>query len=340
MMTRTRNVDPSSLGRLRHQQLCPLLLARLHRPSVLCIDHRPCSASVSTSPPHTLPLTNPMRLIAVPLARARPGAQPVCTYLAQRLTPPKPNLPPSSSPADGTESKPATAETKQPPLSTRLLTKASQFWTALGRDGEDGKARAVFDWKRRTYNTGEKLMDRIEYEEWALKAVDPALGPRLDLAKVKEKANGKADGEVSDRGDPQRLMLVAPYQSMYAHPHADSDALTSRVSRCSRRTLQRHPFISTTPPTSSLQAASSTTSAPSHPRARRITAPAWSGASSACPSPSPLCWSPWCPTCPSSTSYGGHTAIGKVSGRPLTPCQSDVKPPADPFLYPLLLRPS
>jgi hypothetical protein len=44
----------------------------------------------------------------------------------------------------------------------------------------------VLDWKRRTYKTGEKLMDRIEYEEWALKAVDPTLGPSLNPVKKSE----------------------------------------------------------------------------------------------------------------------------------------------------------
>lgn len=106
-----------------------------------------------------------MRLIAVPLARVRPGAHPVSTFLSQ---------PTKIAHAAGAST---TDSSKQPPLSTRLLNKASDFWIGLSKDGEDGKKVAIFDWKRRTYTFGEKLMDRIEYEEWALKAVDPSLDP-------------------------------------------------------------------------------------------------------------------------------------------------------------------
>lgn len=71
----------------------------------------------------------------------------------------------------------------KPPLTTRLMNKASDFWIGLGREGQ----KSTFDWKRKTYNAGEKLMDRIEYEEWALKGVDPTLGPTLNLQEVAKK---------------------------------------------------------------------------------------------------------------------------------------------------------
>lgn len=109
-----------------------------------------------------------MRLIAVPLARAKPGAIPLSTFLAQAAKQ-APNTNTTSSSADGTPAQ------KQAPFMTRMLDKASTFWVGLGKPG----VKSTFDWKRRTYETGEKLMDRIEYEEWALKGVDPALGPKL-----------------------------------------------------------------------------------------------------------------------------------------------------------------
>lgn len=42
-------------------------------------------------------------------------------------------------------------------------------------------------------------MDRIEYEEWALKAVDPTLGPKLIVGKGED---GKESQEVRQK-DPQ-----------------------------------------------------------------------------------------------------------------------------------------
>lgn len=103
-----------------------------------------------------------MRLVAVPLARTRPSVNPISTFVAQRAA----------------NAAKVTQESKDPkavPLSTRLLKKASAFWMDLGRTDQ----KSTFDWKRRTYVAGERLMDRIEYQEWALKAIDPALGPRL-----------------------------------------------------------------------------------------------------------------------------------------------------------------
>lgn len=125
-----------------------------------------------------------MRLIAIPLARASKSSAPVATFLAQRA--PK-SLPPtptatskvsqttqgSTSPSTST-SKDADSE-KKPPLASRIMQKASDFWIGLGKPDQ----KSFLDWKKRTYVTGEKLMDRIEYEEWALKAVDPALGPSI-----------------------------------------------------------------------------------------------------------------------------------------------------------------
>ncbi|PWN19715.1 hypothetical protein BCV69DRAFT_271634 [Microstroma glucosiphilum] len=160
-----------------------------------------------------------MRLIAVPLARVRPSAHPVCTFLAQRSPRPQPPIPTpasataSSSPAgpSSSPSSPASSEASpssssaQTPLTTRILTKASDFWLSLGRDGQDGKKVAVLDWKRRTYKTGEKLMDRIEYEEWALKAVDPTLGPSLNPVK---KSEGEELKDLKPGETPSHLATV------------------------------------------------------------------------------------------------------------------------------------
>lgn len=122
-----------------------------------------------------------MRIIAIPLARARAGVTPVSTFLAQK-TPIKTSFT-SHKLAESTATKASISssnstskeEEKKEPLSKRIMSKASAFWVDLGREDQ----KSTFDWKRRTYTLGEKLMDQIEYEEWALKGVDPSIGPTL-----------------------------------------------------------------------------------------------------------------------------------------------------------------
>jgi len=59
--------------------------------------------------------------------------------------------------------------------SQSYLTRATNFganqWTKLGKAKKDS-------WLNKIYVFGERLMDRIAFEEWALKALDPALAPR------------------------------------------------------------------------------------------------------------------------------------------------------------------
>ncbi|KZV97369.1 hypothetical protein EXIGLDRAFT_379144 [Exidia glandulosa HHB12029] len=63
---------------------------------------------------------------------------------------------------------PPPAETTDGPnLLKRGVTKAVQLWDKMG-DKPEG------NWQRRIYVYGQKLMDRLEYEELALKVVDPS----------------------------------------------------------------------------------------------------------------------------------------------------------------------
>ncbi|GBE89343.1 hypothetical protein SCP_1600040 [Sparassis crispa] len=67
-----------------------------------------------------------------------------------------------------------------PPLSAkerqgfarRAITKASQLWEKLGKAEESS-------WKRKTFLYGERLMNRLDFEELALQSVDPSLGPKI-----------------------------------------------------------------------------------------------------------------------------------------------------------------
>ncbi|KAL1950835.1 hypothetical protein VTO73DRAFT_5959 [Trametes versicolor] len=54
----------------------------------------------------------------------------------------------------------------------RIVAKASDIWAGFGKAPEG-------NWKRRSFLYGERLIDRLEFEELALKSLDPSLGPRL-----------------------------------------------------------------------------------------------------------------------------------------------------------------
>ncbi|PWN49828.1 hypothetical protein IE53DRAFT_374924 [Violaceomyces palustris] len=165
-----------------------------------------------------------MRLIAVPLARARPGATPISTFIAQRSKRIKPSSTKLSSDGEGeSQGKPVI------PFTTRMLSKASNFWMDMGRADQ----KSTLDWKRRTYTLGEKLMDRIEYQEWALKGVDPALGPRLNTLSQKstDSDEGKSKpGEIDrrkSRSDEKVSLLYPPSLLSPAPLLASLESLTS-----------------------------------------------------------------------------------------------------------------
>lgn len=96
-----------------------------------------------------------MRILAVPLAR-RPHSPPLLTFIAQSL---------SASGYNGSTTQ------KRPSMLDRL----NSMWINLGRSD----VRSLFDWRRRIFLLGERIMDQIEYEEWALKGIDTTTGPSL-----------------------------------------------------------------------------------------------------------------------------------------------------------------
>ncbi|WFD22629.1 hypothetical protein MEQU1_001303 [Malassezia equina] len=99
-----------------------------------------------------------MKIMAVPLARnGNPARVPYLTYISYTTS-------------KGERKRPSSL-----PLSQRIMVQASNAWSNLGRED----SRSLFDWKRRIFLLGERIMDRIEYEEWALKGIDQALGPSI-----------------------------------------------------------------------------------------------------------------------------------------------------------------
>lgn len=187
-----------------------------------------------------------MRLIAVPLARAKPGLSPVSTFLAQRSPIPPSFVSKRGEMAAKDTDKNVTGKNKdqtppstqhKPPLSSRIMAKAAEFWVGLGREDQT----SPFDWKRRTYSLGERLMDRIEYEEWALKGIDPALGPTLNPNERKDRSEEKGeetklqqkvnDGIEHDKSLPVGMSLnvsVNPMHvfSAYIHDSLDTPSLS------------------------------------------------------------------------------------------------------------------
>ncbi|KIP09703.1 hypothetical protein PHLGIDRAFT_67051 [Phlebiopsis gigantea 11061_1 CR5-6] len=73
--------------------------------------------------------------------------------------------------------------------------KAGDLWAGFGKAPEG-------HWKRRTFLYGERLVDRIDFEELALKSLDPSLGPNLTRF-------GHSESNVESEKTPQ-IPLIYP----------------------------------------------------------------------------------------------------------------------------------
>ncbi|GAA5990202.1 hypothetical protein JCM11641_001816 [Rhodosporidiobolus odoratus] len=109
--------------------------------------------------------------------------------------------------------------------------KAADLWSGLGK-AEKG-------WKKKAYDTGERLMDKIEYEEWALKAIDPALAPRPIAASLSSKSSPSSPSSSSRKPsadetvellypasllEPEALLASLRKQLHHRAPHHKSAA--------------------------------------------------------------------------------------------------------------------
>ncbi|KAI0036548.1 mitochondrial K+-H+ exchange-related-domain-containing protein [Vararia minispora EC-137] len=64
----------------------------------------------------------------------------------------------------------------QPPsLANRITSKAASLWARFGNAPEG-------NWRRRLFGYGERLVDKIEFEELALSSLDPSMGPTTTSA--------------------------------------------------------------------------------------------------------------------------------------------------------------
>ncbi|KAK4046031.1 hypothetical protein OIV83_006420 [Microbotryomycetes sp. JL201] len=123
-----------------------------------------------------------LQLLALPLTRPPPTSSPIAAQPqpspsadagSQQAARPLPAflLHAKRVPVGKVELKNADGSPKKLPPITRATSWAADNWQKLGQ-APDGT------WKRRAYVMGDRFMDRIDYEEWALKAIDPALSPK------------------------------------------------------------------------------------------------------------------------------------------------------------------
>ncbi|KAI0662332.1 mitochondrial K+-H+ exchange-related-domain-containing protein [Cubamyces menziesii] len=115
--------------------------------------------------------TRSMRIIALPLT---PPCKPINGKAAEHLTYYHFITPPDN---------------RKSTWSKWIVAKASDLWAGLGKAPEG-------NWKRRAFLYGERLVDRLDFEELALKSLDPSLGPRLSnivhtSSKKKEEATAQ-----------------------------------------------------------------------------------------------------------------------------------------------------
>lgn len=136
-----------------------------------------------------------VRLLAVPLAAAKAGGMPVVTYLAQSVEDPVVD--------------PATQAGIRERLSmyaNKIFNKTSEFWIGLGKPG----VKSPGDWKRKTYVTGERLMDRIEYQEWSLKSINHVAGPHFAEILMRISSTPKVKKASVNAGHVRSPLLLYP----------------------------------------------------------------------------------------------------------------------------------
>ncbi|KXN81795.1 hypothetical protein AN958_03721 [Leucoagaricus sp. SymC.cos] len=118
-----------------------------------------------------------MRIIAVPLTRPKLSSQmktdprQSLIYYQFQFSFPKP---PSSdiSSLMGRSTRARSGWLPEGGIVNFLQTKAAETWAEFGKADQGS-------WKLKLYQMGERLVDRMEFEELALKCIDPSLGPSL-----------------------------------------------------------------------------------------------------------------------------------------------------------------
>ncbi|GAA6059136.1 hypothetical protein JCM10212_003883 [Sporobolomyces blumeae] len=132
-----------------------------------------------------------LKLFALPLARSGRSHSPLFLLHAHR-----PRTP-------ATSTSPPQSASNDVPLLTKATDKAADMWAGLGKGKEGG-------WKKRSYDFGERMMDKIEYEEWALKAIDTTLAPKpwkRHTSAHASTSDSPAKQDASGRNEPVELLF-------------------------------------------------------------------------------------------------------------------------------------
>ncbi|SGY84924.1 BQ5605_C009g05727 [Microbotryum silenes-dioicae] len=135
-----------------------------------------------------------LKLLALPLTRLpTKDHSPSFLLQAKRLQPIPSDSPSAQSPTSRSSLGEGKKEVGKRQLSylTRATLWASGTWEGFGKADEG-------TWKRRAYVIGARFMDKIEFEEWALKAIDPALSPK-PWAAIKAGSDGVAARRQEDK---------------------------------------------------------------------------------------------------------------------------------------------
>ncbi|EIW80899.1 hypothetical protein CONPUDRAFT_89976 [Coniophora puteana RWD-64-598 SS2] len=101
----------------------------------------------------------------------------------------------------------------------KATTKVAAIWADFGKAPED-------NWKFKLYKYGERLSDRIDFEELALKGVDPSLGPSLAHPDVGGKEAEKIE---NDSPSPESLISIIYPPSTFRSLGAGSSSNTHPV---------------------------------------------------------------------------------------------------------------
>jgi len=149
---------------------------------------------------------SPLRLLALPLCR---NPELVYYYASKRKSASKAgNEDPSLSNVASTSGSSQTADNmteKASRLVTKATNKATEQWEKFGKAPQG-------NWKHRIYMQGEKLMDRVDYEEWLLKALDASAAPKLLTRRPKP--GDLSEGTATSSSEDEQIPLYFPSSFM------------------------------------------------------------------------------------------------------------------------------
>lgn len=204
--------------------------------------------------PDTMASKRPFQILALPLVRIPHGPlKSAAAAAASKAGPSTAAAPPAtadgkvsqvSEPDDAKKEAPLTlyltqqpnigVNDEKPPIYQQALDKAVEQWDKLGEKPKGS-------WMRYFHTKGESLMDKIEYEEWALKNVKEGQGVKFDKdgvpdkkIKVSTSARGTLGLGVGAPGALDPSASGSSLRSQLADIRSPSTARPSRASACPR----------------------------------------------------------------------------------------------------------